>query len=782
MTPVVMVSLPLFFSYRLLVHVYLKRRVGVRFAGLLKGPDVVWAMELPEARSIITVLVVLEVPPDNVRCLRGDTTPGKLLLRTVRKVAQLSLLAPDSPFPKLIYLRKKSRLGYHYWVKSEQVNVDTFVRCLNISEHVPNGLSENELQCVIGEHCNKPMPFDDTATWEILVGQQPLLPPEGSLDKSLRYPIIFRVHHTVGDGVALLRLLLEGLADRSDYKSLPASSKQKLWSQCQRRTGSSYDNESQNAAKHTEALVSEQSDPSSVECSESLQQQDPSSVEHSESPPQQDPSSVEPTDSLVTFYMTDAINPSTQCNLLTPSDPATSLDPKVENRVDYIRNKIRSKLKTDFLKIKKSSPSVTYSNATEMKMQWTKSPKHSMRALATATVVSKIPLMKTLSRAGVAGMLDLRTCVVPPQPRSISPLLPLPSLLALPSLDGNVTATAIRRSASVNATDRKKITYTLSELENKITSTNVDPSEPILLEGDDPPSCSLLFEKCDSYKTLVQSAKISDIPTSKVITLAPVKEEWKRPTIKEIGINVIVVAILSLICIKRAVETLLTTTLPIFCKFSKAVFFTPYLLFYQMFGTTDDCALYGKQLSGEKVAAWIVEGDGEALVTGLRAKIRLIREHHGGALKFTQVFFTCLSRSLHRFYLHRGDRVPSSVNVVLPARVDMNDLSKGLQTTALCEVGCIRARVTRLYGTRRVLKPPFHPRDVSFSSSTESEPEVQRRVEHVQSALSRPEVRWAPQLDNKFTVAMLKLPVGSVPLEHGMLFAFPHCRNILGKI
>ena len=99
----------------------------------------------------------------------------------------------------------------------------------------PYIISEETLKNIIGELSNTTLPKDNTACWEILVGSQPIqksatLPSENlykkesnfpaPAERSLQYPVLFRIHHSLGDGVALMQLLISVLNDISSPSRL----------------------------------------------------------------------------------------------------------------------------------------------------------------------------------------------------------------------------------------------------------------------------------------------------------------------------------------------------------------------------------------------------------------------------------------------------------------------------------------------------------------------------------------------------------------------------------
>ncbi|XP_043289441.1 uncharacterized protein [Venturia canescens] len=217
--PIITPILSIFFVYRKVVESLLRRCLKSGFAGLLEGTDCVWALEESTALSVINVLGVFE---------RNDSTTEEDFLRGLRKT--LAERLRSSNFEKLHWLRAQ-KYGYYYWEKGEKARIEELVRWMDgAGEHEDcdgscTRLDSPYFEKLLAESTNKQLPRGHKACWEILVGRNCA---KGSLregleeGKSLRsegtIPVLFRIHHCVGDGVALLRLLLESIADGRDGK------------------------------------------------------------------------------------------------------------------------------------------------------------------------------------------------------------------------------------------------------------------------------------------------------------------------------------------------------------------------------------------------------------------------------------------------------------------------------------------------------------------------------------------------------------------------------------
>lgn len=112
---------------------------------------------------------------------------------------------------------------------------------------------KSHMEATFGVLCNMPLLCEHSASWEILVSKRYVMEYTSDSDgeKIAQVPVIthmpirkcysgrllfnvysftqilFRIHHSLGDGVALLRLFLETIADREQPKK-------DLWSHCVR--------------------------------------------------------------------------------------------------------------------------------------------------------------------------------------------------------------------------------------------------------------------------------------------------------------------------------------------------------------------------------------------------------------------------------------------------------------------------------------------------------------------------------------------------------------------
>uniref|UniRef100_A0A336ML85 CSON003161 protein n=1 Tax=Culicoides sonorensis TaxID=179676 RepID=A0A336ML85_CULSO len=205
--PFVIVATCYFYAKKQYAAHVLKSKHGRHFKGFLEGPDVVWACERRQSRSVINIISYLNVPCEQYEPIR---TSGKILY-SLRQRIGTALMEGIQSHPKMFY-KKVKELGYYFWSDETPCKIEKYIRHMDFWSETNEFLTEDQLKEYVTNKCNVPLPEDHSRTWEMLVSKQPILRDDGN---GYYYPILFRVHHCLGDGVALLRLLLESMADKS---------------------------------------------------------------------------------------------------------------------------------------------------------------------------------------------------------------------------------------------------------------------------------------------------------------------------------------------------------------------------------------------------------------------------------------------------------------------------------------------------------------------------------------------------------------------------------------
>lgn len=222
--PLIVIILIFFYIYRRLVEIVLKIQFNTKFAGLLEGTDSVWAVENNVSRSIINILLILENNAQSTNVNFLENFRNLINNRIISKTG--------TSLEKFLYCRAK-KFGYYFWKRSEEVNLKDKIRWLECEDANCDGscedISSEAFRRNFGNVCNRPLPDDNTATWEILIGkrcersrsrvEEDRLSPEDHLNTKLyNIPIIFRIHHALGDGLSLQQVVLKAISEEGEMK------------------------------------------------------------------------------------------------------------------------------------------------------------------------------------------------------------------------------------------------------------------------------------------------------------------------------------------------------------------------------------------------------------------------------------------------------------------------------------------------------------------------------------------------------------------------------------
>ncbi|KAF3427796.1 hypothetical protein E2986_02123 [Frieseomelitta varia] len=212
-SPLIILLLTCSYVCRRIVEIVLRIQLRDKFAGLLDGTDCVWAVEQPTSLSVNNILMILE---------KDARHSNVNFLESFRDLAKNRIVC--SPFGKLLYKRRR-KFGYHFWERSEEIDLKERVRWLEYERGNCDGSCDSiyngHLKRILWNVCNQPLPENHAASWEILIGKccprsshHYLRRMEERLTSKIRIPILFRVHHSLGDGMALLKFFRDVVIDK----------------------------------------------------------------------------------------------------------------------------------------------------------------------------------------------------------------------------------------------------------------------------------------------------------------------------------------------------------------------------------------------------------------------------------------------------------------------------------------------------------------------------------------------------------------------------------------
>ncbi|KAL0871778.1 hypothetical protein ABMA27_004271 [Loxostege sticticalis] len=191
--PLVILFLVLALCYKLLCLVIIRRR-DKHFVGFLDSFDVFWSLE---DDATINVIGVIE-----------SDSPEKLVNNI--KVKLQNIAVANNGIDKIFY-RRNEEYGFYYWRKYSLVDVSQYVEVIDLPDK--SELTVVDLEDVMDEISNQSLPYENEGLFKIFVTKQRMGNQD---DERGEYGIIFVIHHSVGDGVALLEFLCETLADRHE--------------------------------------------------------------------------------------------------------------------------------------------------------------------------------------------------------------------------------------------------------------------------------------------------------------------------------------------------------------------------------------------------------------------------------------------------------------------------------------------------------------------------------------------------------------------------------------
>ncbi|XP_049298821.1 uncharacterized protein LOC125771800 [Anopheles funestus] len=207
--PVLIPILALFQVHRQIVSQLLAVKYGSSFRGLMEGSDVVWAGQQRSSKSMVNVLLLFAKP---ARASNGCSWDLLEIFRNRLKRHQTA-----EAYQKLFWERR-FQWGYYFWKEQElPLWADRYVKELDT---VPDRgcLSRMELCTLIGSISSRDC---NGTSWELLVGSQPLRLHDSNTEQL--YPVLFRYHHSIADGIAIFRLFCQ------DFLDYTVTSEQHVW-------------------------------------------------------------------------------------------------------------------------------------------------------------------------------------------------------------------------------------------------------------------------------------------------------------------------------------------------------------------------------------------------------------------------------------------------------------------------------------------------------------------------------------------------------------------------
>lgn len=175
-----------FLVFRGLLHFYLKLKHGEDFYGLMDGYDTVWEVH-ETSRGQITILGTFDFDEEK----NGDVYDA-----FVRQIHQPELRRSC----RKAAMRRRHLLGYNYYIEMDPYD--------GLVQKMPPYEDEEDVRRMLSACSNQPIGPQDDKMLEFLVGTKPI---RFAQNGRFEYPIIMKMHHSLGDGIALMNFCITGL-------------------------------------------------------------------------------------------------------------------------------------------------------------------------------------------------------------------------------------------------------------------------------------------------------------------------------------------------------------------------------------------------------------------------------------------------------------------------------------------------------------------------------------------------------------------------------------------
>ncbi|KAF5304152.1 hypothetical protein FQA39_LY01937 [Lamprigera yunnana] len=182
-TYAVLLTLPIFLLYKLIVYLKLKLIHNDEFVGFVQETT----YEIDSLRNVTVILLKLKYEG-------GKEMREKNVLKDVKDIVRTKILKNPNFFK--FQCRVENCMGYLCLFKEE---VDVEQRVKEVKNE--NDANDFELMKLISQCSTQPLP----TLWDVFVGTTP-----NSTDNNcdtISYPVLFRIHEEIADGVALLQIL-----------------------------------------------------------------------------------------------------------------------------------------------------------------------------------------------------------------------------------------------------------------------------------------------------------------------------------------------------------------------------------------------------------------------------------------------------------------------------------------------------------------------------------------------------------------------------------------------
>lgn len=192
-----LMALSMCFKY--VCTIIIKRR-DKHFFEFMHHTDVIWNLKGDSVMDVISVI---------------ETKSLEDMIENIK--SKLNCLVDDKTFNKIFY-RRHEKYGFYYWRKYNKIDVSQYIEMIDVPGR--SELSASDLEELMAELANKPLPYDDHGLFKILITKQKM---KGSNTEGGDYGMFFRFHHSIGDGIAIMDLFHDSLCDKSLLNNVKSS-------------------------------------------------------------------------------------------------------------------------------------------------------------------------------------------------------------------------------------------------------------------------------------------------------------------------------------------------------------------------------------------------------------------------------------------------------------------------------------------------------------------------------------------------------------------------------
>ena len=162
---------------------------------MVDGDDSMWLQDDETNRAIINIMLIARGPPE-IESLREVFFKRIVDVRDENGVKY---------YPKLTQYASKVIRRY-VWKEEKEFDINDHV----FIHKVPLPIEKLEREKLVGEIVTEGLP-ENKAAWQAVI----LVGDKKESDKVGDFYILFRIHHSVGDGISLIRTLMYSLVDKS---------------------------------------------------------------------------------------------------------------------------------------------------------------------------------------------------------------------------------------------------------------------------------------------------------------------------------------------------------------------------------------------------------------------------------------------------------------------------------------------------------------------------------------------------------------------------------------